>query len=203
MSSTDKPRLLVYAGPNGSGKSTVTKATKPVGLYVNADEIKKSLGCSDLEAAQRADLEAAQRAERTREALLKAKKDFTFETVLSTDRNLNLLQAAKEAGYEITAVFVLTNDNAINVARVRKRFDAGGHDVPDEKIISRYERSIANLPKLVRIADRTIIIDNSGTLPDVICEVAGNSVRIRENRFWNKNAILELLYSGESGEIRK
>lgn len=187
MSSTDKPRLLVYAGPNGSGKSTVTKATSPVGLYVNADEIKKSLGCSDLEAAQRAEL--------TREALLKAKKDFTFETVLSTDRNLNLFHAAKEAGYEITAVFVLTNDSAINVARVRKRFDAGGHDVPDKKIISRYERSLANLPKLVRIADRTIIIDNSGTLPDVICEVMGNSVRIRENRFWSKKAILELLYN--------
>lgn len=195
MSSTDKPRLLVYAGPNGSGKSTVTKATSPVGLYVNADEIKKSLGCSDLEAAQRAEL--------TREALLKAKKDFTFETVLSTDRNLNLLQAAKDAGYEITAVFVLANDSAINVARVRKRFDGGGHDVPVEKIISRYERSIANLSKLVRIANRTIIIDNSGTLPDVICEVAGNSVRICENCFWDKKAILELLYSGESGEIRK
>lgn len=193
MSLTDsgQPKLLVYAGPNGSGKSTVTKATKPVGLYVNADEIKKSMGCSDLEAAQLA--------EATREALLRAGKDFTFETVLSTERNLNLLRAAKAAGYEITAVFVLTKDSSINIARVRKRFAAGGHDVPDDKIVSRYQRSLANLAQLVRIADRTLVMDNSGELPEVICEVQGNSVQICENRFWSKNEILRLLSKREGG----
>ena len=43
MSSTDSktPQLLVFAGPNGSGKSTVTKGLPIVGLYVNADEIKR------------------------------------------------------------------------------------------------------------------------------------------------------------------
>ena len=50
-----KPRLLVFAGPNGSGKSTVTKGLPIVGLYVNADEIKRIAGCTDLEAAQEAD----------------------------------------------------------------------------------------------------------------------------------------------------
>ena len=49
------PRLMVIAGPNGSGKSTVTKGLPLVGIYVNADEIKKSAGCSDLEAAKEAE----------------------------------------------------------------------------------------------------------------------------------------------------
>ena len=49
------PHLLVIAGPNGSGKSTVTKGLPLVGIYVNADEIKKSAGCSDLEAAKEAE----------------------------------------------------------------------------------------------------------------------------------------------------
>ena len=36
------PEVIVYAGPNGSGKSTITKMAKTVGVYINADDIKKS-----------------------------------------------------------------------------------------------------------------------------------------------------------------
>ena len=82
------PSILVIAGPNGSGKSTVTKGLPVIGLYVNADEIKKASKCSDLEAAQEAEM--------IRRALLEAGQDFTFETVLSTDRNLLLLEEAKK-----------------------------------------------------------------------------------------------------------
>ncbi|MDR0458949.1 MAG: hypothetical protein LBG68_00590 [Coriobacteriales bacterium] len=51
----ESPQILVFAGPNGSGKSTVTQAWDKVGLYINADDIKKTRGCSDLEAAQEAE----------------------------------------------------------------------------------------------------------------------------------------------------
>ena len=149
MFSTDAaqggPCLLVFAGPNGSGKSTVTKGMPVVGLYVNADEIKRISGCSDLEAAREA--------EQVRELLLSQRRDFTFETVLSTDRNLDLIRRAKKAGYEICVVFVLTRDCEINVRRVRKRVLAGGHDVPEDKIRSRYTKSLNNLSPLMRIAD--------------------------------------------------
>ena len=180
-----KPRLLVIAGPDGSGKSTVTKGLPLIGLYVNADEIKRVSGCSDPEAAQEA--------EQLRELLLARGADFTFETVLSTDRNLSLLRRAKEAGYEICAVFVLTSDAEINARRVKARAAAGGHDVPEEKIRSRYEKSLRNLSPLVRIADRTRVVDNSGAEPRLICEVEGNAVRIWDNDVWTKNAILRLL----------
>ena len=187
MSLTDSktPQLLVFAGPNGSGKSTVTKGLPIIGLYVNADEIKRQSGCSDLEAAQEADL--------IRNTLLDARKDFTFETVLSTDRNLKLLRRAKDAGYRIHAVFVLTNDPEINVQRVRDRVLAGGHDVPEEKIRSRYTLSLKNLSKLVRIADMTRIIDNSGAEPNLVCEVQNQRVTIWENDRWSKKDILALL----------
>ena len=181
-----RPRLLVFAGPNGSGKSTVTKGLPVTGVYVNADDIKRASGSSDLAAAQEA--------EKIRHILLDGRQDFTFETVLSTDRNLELLQQAKEAGYEIQAVFVLTCDKEINVRRVRERVRAGGHDVPEDKIRSRYERSLNNLARLVRIADRTRILDNSGEEPALICEVCEGSVRIWETEAWSKDAILKLLY---------
>ena len=88
-----QPEIIVFAGPNGSGKSTITKFAKTVGIYINADEIKRVNHCTDLEAAQTA--------ERLREEAIKDRADFTFETVLSTRRNLDLLIKAKQAGYFI------------------------------------------------------------------------------------------------------
>lgn len=179
------PRILVFAGPNGSGKSTVTQHLPIVGHYVNADEIMAMTGCTDLEAAQKA--------EATRELLLAKRKDFTFETVLSTPRNLDLLRRAREAGYRIEAVFVLTADSSINVERVRNRAASGGHAVPEEKIVSRYEKSLNNLPALTRFADRTRVIDNTGSTPELICEIVDTTLRIYEGRYWDKRHILGLL----------
>ena len=50
-----KTEIVVFAGPNGSGKSTLTEFLKPKMDYINADEIKKYLKCSDIEAAQEAE----------------------------------------------------------------------------------------------------------------------------------------------------
>lgn len=91
-----KPEIIVFAGPNGSGKTTVTKLAKVIEPYINADEIKRTNYCSDLEAAQLA--------EKMREDCVAQNKSFTFETVLSTDRNLKLLQKAKKLIPELVKV---------------------------------------------------------------------------------------------------
>ncbi len=49
--SIKKPEIIVFAGPNGSGKSTFTELLRPPVDYINADEIKINLKCSDLAAA--------------------------------------------------------------------------------------------------------------------------------------------------------
>ncbi|MCR5403898.1 MAG: zeta toxin family protein [Butyrivibrio sp.] len=92
--------------------------------HINADDIKKSSLCTDMEAAIKA--------EELREKALSDKIDFTFETVLSTDRNLNLLKRAKENGYFIRVIYVLTASSEINIARVKVRESSGGHRVPCE-----------------------------------------------------------------------
>src|SRR5690554_1670157 len=124
--SAGRPLLLVFAGPNGSGKTTVSRGLPVLGTYVNADDLKKSYGLTDLEAAQQA--------EALRRELLNMGADFSFETVLSTDRNLLFMQKAKAKGYEVQCIYVLTCDANINVARVKARYAAGGHDVPEEKV---------------------------------------------------------------------
>ena len=71
------PEIIIFAGPNGSGKPTITRMARTIGVYINADDIKRSSLCSDLEAAVKA--------EELREEMIEKGEDFTFETVLSTD----------------------------------------------------------------------------------------------------------------------
>lgn len=151
------PEIVVFAGPNGSGKSTITELLKPPMDYINADEIKKIMKCSDLEAAQLA--------ERQREEHIIQMNEFCFETVLSTGRNLELLGKAKNKGYFIRCYYILTADPMINIWRVKSRVESGGHDVPEDKIIKRYDRALELVKDLVKICDICHIYDNSGSRP--------------------------------------
>lgn len=177
------PEVMVFAGPNGSGKSTITGMAKTVGVYINADDIKRSSLCTDIEAAVKA--------EELRESMLRDKADFTFETVLSTDRNLNLLKRAKENGYFVRGIYVLTASPDINIARVKVREASGGHGVPDEKIRSRYEKALGLIPQLVDICDILHIYDNTAE-PFRIFKKRKEVYYRWENSFWNSDAIARL-----------
>ena len=153
-----KPEIVVFAGPNGSGKSTITTILRPIEMdYINADDIQRILHCDTLSAAKIA--------EQQREEHLSDERDFCFETVLSTDRNLKLLKRAREAGFFIRCYYVLTADPQINVARVASRVSAGGHDVPVQSILDRYDRALDLVHELVPLCDVCHIYDNSGERP--------------------------------------
>ena len=175
-----KPEIIVFAGPNGSGKSTITKMANIIEPYVNADDIKKATLCSDMEAAIEAD--------NIRNSLIDENKSFTFETVLSTDRNLKLLQKAKDNGYFIRCIYILTADPKINV-EIRTAF--GGHSVPKDKIISRYGKALDLIPELLKVCDICHIYDNSD-MPFRIFKKRKDVYYYWENSFWNKEQISNL-----------
>lgn len=177
------PEVIVFAGPNGSGKSTITQMAKVGGKYINVDDIKRTTLCTDLEAAIKA--------EELRENMIENKKDFTFETVLSTDRNLLLLQRAKAQGYFVRGIYVLTSNIDINVARVQVREALGGHGVPEEKIRLRYDRALAMLPRLVEICDILHIYDNTKE-PFRIFKKRKDKYYRWNNQYWS-NADIEKL----------
>ena len=179
------PIVLVFAGPNGSGKSTVTKGFDIVGEYINADEIKKEKNCSDLEAAQFATA--------LREDAVCNMRSFTFETVLSSSRNVELLKKARNFGYQVEIVYVLTADPQINVLRVAQRVKNGGHDVPMDKIISRYYKSLNNISKIIQIADVMWVVDNSTEKAELIIYSKENRISINATSLWKIERIKELI----------
>ena len=66
---------------------------------------------------------------------------------------MDIIRKAHEKGYFIKCIFVLTVSPTLNALRIKARVEQGGHDVPEEKIYDRYDRSLDNIKELVQICD--------------------------------------------------
>jgi len=80
----------------------------------------------------------------------------------------------------------------INVGRVKTRVLEGGHDVPVDKIRSRYARSLENVYEAIRQSDRAYLFDNSGIKYEWIAEYDGGdgSLDVYIETSWLQNAVL-------------
>lgn len=159
-----KPVLIVIAGPNGSGKTSVTsKILHHEWLedseYINPDNVARDMfgDWNNREAV----LKAANFCNDWREKCLAERKSHIFETVMSATDKVDYILRAKEAGFFVRLFFVSTESPTINAKRVANRVLNGGHDVPIPKIISRYDKSIANCIALSPYVDRLYVYDNS------------------------------------------
>ena len=156
-----RPRLIVIAGPNGSGKSTLTRhlmdAGMDFGVYINPDEIAKTLSGSDYENVRK----AQKIAEEKRFELLEANISHSFETVMSHPSKIDYIVTARNKGFYTVLVFVGINDPKINVARVSGRVQEGGHGVPQEKIVERYKRTMEMLFEATMAVDEALVFDNT------------------------------------------
>ncbi len=104
-----------------------------------------------------------------------------------------MLKLAKEKGYFIKCVYVLTINPKINVARVKTRASLGGHDVPQEKIISRYNKSLANIPKLLELCDILHVYDNSLRKIIRIIRKHKEELAMFPNDIWDEEKIIALM----------
>ncbi|MDE6685662.1 MAG: zeta toxin family protein [Duncaniella sp.] len=159
-----KPVLIVIAGPNGSGKTSVTSRIlrhewMEDSEYINPDNVARDIfgDWNNRESV----LKAASYCNDWRERCLAEHKSHIFETVMSANDKVGYILRAKAAGFFVRLFFVSTESPTINAKRVANRVLNGGHDVPIPKIISRYDKSIANCRILSTIVDRLYIYDNS------------------------------------------
>jgi predicted ABC-type ATPase len=146
----------MLAGPNGAGKTTfyrefLATSTLP---FLNADEFEARTGVASLEAARILDA--------VRDDMVARGAGFITETVFSdpVGSKLGLLRRAVDAGYFVAMIYVGV-DAELSALRIDQRVAAGGHDVPRDRIASRFERSLANLREAIRFVTLAKIYDNS------------------------------------------
>jgi len=156
-----RPFVVVIAGPNGSGKSSLTCHLQALGFdfgdYINPDDIAAGLQGSYDERVRRAQAIADTR----RAEAIAARRSFSFETVFSHPSKLDVLDQARQAGFEVALFFIAVDDPAINLERVKTRVSLGGHDVPADRVFNRYRRTMALLPEMLARVDRARIFDNT------------------------------------------
>lgn len=159
------PVLTILAGSNGCGKSTLTSSAReefqqaPV---LDPDAIAKSI--RDTLPGTDSDIEAGKRVLRSAEGLIESGQSFTVETTLSGSTYLRMAARVKAKGFLVAVIFVGTDSVEINIDRVRARVAKGGHDVSEEDQRRRYPRTLANMKKLLPLADFVVVLDNSSPL---------------------------------------
>jgi len=151
-----RPLLIALAGANGAGKSTFYKTyLQQLGLqFINADAIAKEL---NLDAYA-----AAKVATSLREELVRQRESFIFETVFSdpAGEKLAFFQDAAAIGFTVVLFFIGISNPDISNERVVFRRLKGGHDVPTDKLITRFPRTLENLRRSIRELPFVLVYDN-------------------------------------------
>ncbi|HEY7700485.1 MAG TPA: zeta toxin family protein [Vicinamibacteria bacterium] len=170
LSDAPSPLLIMVAGSNGAGKSTFYHVyLESLELpFINADLIAGELG-SGSRAVPRSlsglslDQAAQRIADEERLASIVLRRSFVTETVLSdpVGAKVAMLNDARGRGYEVWLFFIGISSPELSRARVQERARSrGGHDVPADKIESRYSRTLVNLPGAIEAASIAVLLDN-------------------------------------------
>ena len=151
------PQLVMLAGPNGAGMSTYYDVFLADSLlpFLNADLFAAETDIDSFEAARILDA--------TRARMIDDRLGFITETVFSDPHGakLDMLRQAVEAGYDVTLIYIGIASADLSARRVDQRIARGGHDVPRDRLASRYERSLANLRQAITSVPNVEIFDNS------------------------------------------
>ncbi len=151
-----RPLIVAVAGPHGAGKTTFVAAhlNRTALRFIEADSLARELGLDAYDAARVADA--------LRRALVARRESFIFETVLSDSigDKLSFLADAAAAGYAVVLCSIGISGPGVSEERVAMRVSQGGHDVPSDKLASRFPRTLANLAKAVRALPQVLVFDN-------------------------------------------
>jgi predicted ABC-type ATPase len=172
----DAPVCTILGGANGSGKSSIYLALVLPGRFVNADVAARSL---DALHPERVSVAAGKLVLRELDQLMAVRDSFVYETTLSSYQSIDLMQRAREGGYEVNLAYVILRDADLHVERVASRVAVGGHDIPEATIRRRYRTSMDRLSNAICLADGTSIFDNSSLSgPMLLVQIANGAIAV-------------------------
>jgi predicted ABC-type ATPase len=184
------PVFTIFAGPNGAGKSSIIRRVDFAGRgnLLEADAI--ALRIHPANPGQVATAAGREVLLRTR-GYLAAGQDFGVETTLSGASIIRAIKQAITRGFFVRLVYICLESPEQCIQRVHERVAQGGHNVPDEDVRRRYARSLVNLKQVTKIANETLVYDNSGPEPVLVLEVRSGRVttEVKELPVWARNLL--------------
>lgn len=155
------PILCLIGGCNGAGKTTLARELLPrlgIRRFLNVDEIARGLSPLDPDLcafrAGRILLEEIR-------TLCRRRENFALESTLSGKTYAVLLREARAGGYRILLHYILVRSADQAIGRVALRVSHGGHDVPEDMVRRRFERSRNNfLEAYIPLADEWVVWHN-------------------------------------------
>ncbi len=155
------PWFWLIAGPNGAGKSTWAELPPNRAMIGDIPILNPDHFIEPYTSLPVSPLTAGKHILQTINHLVDTQKSFAVETTLSGSHYLRLAHRLKASGWMMGVVFIGLKDENTCVTRVQERKESGGHDIPLEDILRRYQRSLNHIPILLEIADYMIVLDNS------------------------------------------
>jgi predicted ABC-type ATPase len=154
-------------GPNGCGKSTFArKAAGTARLLgttaIDPDDLtREALRDDPSHSLSSANIIGVERAEKAVWRAIAEGASVAIETVLSSDKFLPIVAAARRRRFHSRLVFVALPSVSLAIARVMARVADGGHDVPEARIRSRWTRSHINLRRFAYRVDDLFVFSNA------------------------------------------
>lgn len=142
-------------------------------VFINTVEIAKTL---EGRSQQERDLKAGRIAIQSINDLVANKQSFVFETTLSSNHSIRVIEQAKGAGFKIGLLFIALDSADRNIERVAFRVASGGHHIPDDAIVRRYVTSFEKLREALPLADEAVLIDNTASVPFVVRTIRDGQV---------------------------
>lgn len=65
--------------------------------------------------------------------------------------------------------------------------------MPEDKIRSRYKKSLLNLSELLKFADVVNVIDNSSDKAEMLLSLKDNQIKIYKCKSWSEESIKKLI----------
>jgi len=181
-------RLYIIAGPNGAGKTTASYTVLPEILncneFVNADEIARGISPFNPE---KVSIQAGRLMLNRIKELISKGETFAFETTLSSKYFVEFIKNAKKKEYEVVLLFLMLNSEKLAIQRVETRVKEGGHDIPTDVIIRRYNNGLKNFfRRYIDIVDKWFLVDNSGETFQFVAEGTKDGLIIKNENIWSE-----------------
>jgi len=162
----DRPTFIVIAGVNGAGKTTLYTDNHELFANthrINADEILQNQN-GDWHNNTDNLRSMREKLRKIHDALAQGTSIHMETTLAGNGYALKkIITEAHANNYEVSLLYVTVSSPQVAIQRVKSRVAKGGHGIPEDLILKRYQQSLANLPTFSKLVDNVKLYLNNQT----------------------------------------